>query len=215
MQIISLGGVGGCAIVQAVQLFVHNQERFPYDWLLANQSFVIRTFLDNSTFFDFDDATEYHGNNHEFSIKERDGMVVHDFSSYEHYMNHRNIVKDTYLRRFNRLNQMLISNEPILFVRILNNTPMNDNWMGRFESTPDDVPKWFDFIQYLERRFKKPIYLLMITMNESEYDEYKDKLPNSDRFHVRMYGKSDVASNEENIQEMSKVIREVYQQLCI
>ena len=214
MKIISLGGVGGCIITQAVQKFIFDQERYPYDWLLANQSFVIRTLLDNSTWFDFEDETVFHDNNYEVSIKERDGMIVHDFSSYENYKNQRNIVKETYKRRFDRLNQIVTSNEPIMFVRITNNTPMNDNWIGRFESVPDDIPKWFDFIQNLEQTYKKPIYLCIVTMNQSEYDKYKDKLPNTGRFYMRMFDNSHVNGNEENITEFSKILQEVYQQLC-
>lgn len=213
MKIISLGGVGGCIITQAVQKFIYDQERYPYDWLLANQSFVIRTLLDNSTWFDFEDETEFHHNNYEFSIKERDGMIVHDFSSYENYKNQRNTVKETYKRRFDRLNQIFQSNEPIMFVRITNNTPMNDNWIGRFESVPDDIPKWFDFIQNLEQTYKKPVYLCIVTMNQTEYGKYKDRLPNTGRFFMRMYDNSNVNGNEENITEFSKLLHEVFTDL--
>jgi hypothetical protein len=213
MKIINLGGVGGCVITQAIQQFISNQERYPYDWLLANQSFVIRTLLDNGEFFDLDDETELHRNSFEFSIKERDGMIVHDFYSYEHYINQRDAVKETYKRRFDRLNLALASNEPILFVRMSNHTPMNDNWIDRFESRPDDIPRWFDFIIYLEKYFKKPIYLLIVTTVQAEYNDYKDKLPNTGRFHLRMYDNRDVNGNDENIRAVANILYEVYEKV--
>ena len=213
MKIINLGGVGGCVITQAIQQFILDQERYPYDWLLANHSFVIRTLLDNGVFFDLDDEAEFHHNNFEFSIKERDGMIVHDFHSYEHYMNDRHVVKEMYKRRFDRLNFALASNEPILFVRMSNHTPMCDNWKDRFESRTDNLNEWFDFIAYLEKYFEKPIYLLIVTTDQGEYDEYKDKLPTTVRFYLRMYDNRDVNGNDENIQAVSKILHKVYEEL--
>lgn len=221
MKIISLGGVGGCVIPQAIQLIVSNQERFPYDWLLANQSFGMITIMNSRTFFNFDDETKFH-NNTEFSIDTLDAMSIHDFLNYEHYISHRNIIKEQYSRRINRFNQCLESNEPILFVRISNNTPTHTNWIGNFTSIPDKIPLWFEFIKAMEKHYKKPIYFLLVTELKSEYDEIKDKFSNEndkrssdyhknnmEQFYLRHYDNSHVNGNEENIQEFSKVINEV------
>jgi len=213
MKIINLGGLGGCLVTQAVQQFISNQERYPYDWIMANQSFVLRTLLNNKAFFDLDDESEFHPDNFEFSIKERDGLIVHDFHSYEHYMNDRNVVKDTYTRRFDRLNLALASNEPILFIRMANHTPTSESWKGRFEGQPDNLNMWFDFIAYLERRFNKPIYLLIVTTDQGEYDEYWDKLPNTGRIHLRFYDNRHVNGNDENIRAVANILYEVYEKV--
>jgi hypothetical protein len=118
-----------------------------------------------------------------------------------------------YKRRFDRLNFVLTSDEPVLFVRMANHTPMNDNWKGRFKSCPDDIPRWFDIILYLEKHFKKPIHLLIVTMDQVEYDEYKDKLPSTGRFHLRMYDDRNVNGNDENIQAVSKILYKVYEEV--
>jgi hypothetical protein len=211
MKVISLGGVGGCTITQSIQLLVQDQERYPYDWMLTNQSFVIETILDNNNFINFDDETEF--NNNEISVKTRDCLSVHDFSSYENYVNTRDNVKEKYNRRFHRLNQALSSNEPILFIRISNNTPTAESWIGRFESKPDDIQKWIDFIQYLEKYFTKPIFLLIITMVQTEYNEHKEKFSNEKQKYLRMYKNSHIDDYNEHIIELAKVINEVYQQV--
>ena len=63
--------------------------------------------------------------------------------------------------------------EPILFIRIANNMPQIKEWDNIFNSVPDNFQKWVEFIQYLNDFFKKPIYLLIFTNNEEEYNTYK------------------------------------------
>jgi hypothetical protein len=209
MKIISLGGVGGCVLTQSIQNLVIDQERFPYDWLLSNQSFVTRTLLDNETFFNFDDETKIC--NSMFVTDTQDGLSIHDFLDFDDYMNTRNDIKEKYIRRFDRLNKYLTSDIPILFIRVTNNTPQQPSWLNIFESIPDNIPLWFEFIQNFENKYKKPIHFLIITYNKEEYDEFKYKLPNVEntRFYLRFFDNSNLQGNDENVDELCNIIYDV------
>ena len=173
MKIISLGGVGGCDIPQSIQRIIP-PIRHPYDWILANQTFVMRTLINNNDFFNFTDKTKIIGKT--VFVNELDGMSVHDFPDTIDEDNY-DIITDSinkkYNRRFARLNEALNYDEPILFIRIANNMPQIKEWDNIFNSVPDNFQKWVEFIQYLNDFFKKPIYLLIFTNNEEEYNTYK------------------------------------------
>ena len=173
MKIISFGGVGGCDIPQSIQRIMPTI-RYPYDWILADQKFVMRTLINNNEFFNFTDKTKIIGKT--VIVNELDGMSIHDFSDTFDENNYNIITDDInkkYHRRFTRLNEALKCEEPILFIRIANNTPQLKEWEKIFNSEPDNFPKWVEFIQYLNDFYKKPIYLLIITKNEEEYNIYK------------------------------------------
>jgi hypothetical protein len=57
MNIISLGGIGGCDIAQALREL--NQPAYPYDWIISTQSFVINSFDNINNFFIFDEKYVY------------------------------------------------------------------------------------------------------------------------------------------------------------
>jgi hypothetical protein len=212
MKIINLGGVGGCDVTQAIQRILTDCPRYPYDWLLTNQSFIIRTLLNNKCFFDFEDRTKLHGK--EIHVEEMDGMSVHDFpDSFDEKMYNTivPIMKEKYERRMNRLNDSLFSEEPILFVRQANNTETSKDWTNRFHCVRDDFIKWVEFIKYLNTYFKKPIYLLMITTNETEYEE--NQTIEYDKVMVSFFNDKIVENTDHHHYLLSNLINDIYKKI--
>ena len=210
MKIISAGGVGGCDITQAIQRIFTELPRYPYDWFLTNQSFIIRTIskIDTKQFIDFSDKTKIHGN--EVHVDELDVLSVHDLpDSYDEEIIQK--IKDKYQRRLERLTDALVSDEPILFVRLANNTETSPNWKNRFHSVRDDFSKWVEFIKYLNMYYKKPIYLLVITMNEKEYEE--NQMFECDNVMIRFFDDSVIEDTDLHHYLLSNLIRDIYTSL--
>jgi hypothetical protein len=198
MKAINLGGVGGCCVTHAIQNTIADQPRYPYDWLLSNQSFVIRTFMNNGCFFDWDDVSQLVGK--EFRVNERDGLSVHDVSPDYRYEPQKNGIKYKYTRRFERLNAALFSDEPILFVRVSNHTPNCKEWEDRFLSVPDDFKEWQRFIQYVNDHFKKPIYFLYFTENHDDYEKASHANTEGSNIWVRWINKESEVSADHQIE---------------
>lgn len=166
IELISLGGVGGCVIAEAISCIKkENTRRYPYDWLLANQSFVIESFLSFENFFDFDDSSKSISKT-QFLSKKLNGFSFHDFKDYE---NEKLIIKEKYIRRFKRLQERMEDMKSILFIRRTNNEPDHAEWKDIFINEKDDFIKWIEFKTSLECIYNKKIYILIITENMDEY----------------------------------------------
>jgi hypothetical protein len=212
MKIINLGGVGGCDITQAIQRILTVLPRYPYDWLLTNQSFIIRTLLDNKCFFNFEDKTKLHGK--EVHVEEMDGMSVHDFPDSFDETEHKRlvpIIKEKYERRMERMNDALFSEESILFVRLSNNTETSKDWINRFHCIRDDYFKWAEFTKYLNTYFKKPIYLLIITTNEEEYRENRNT--DYENVIVRFFDDKNIEDTDLRHYLLSLLINDIYKKI--
>ena len=80
MKIISLGGIGGCDLAQALRNL--NQTAHPYDWLITTQTFILQTFNNFDSFFIFDNAY-IHVYNETFLLeKEKKAIMLHDFNNF-------------------------------------------------------------------------------------------------------------------------------------
>jgi hypothetical protein len=163
MKIISLGGIGGCDLAQALRDL--NQPTHPYDWLITTQSFIINSFNDFDNFFVFDEKCVYA--NTKLLVYNKKAIMLHDFTN---FTAEKEAVITKYKRRFERLNECLHGNEDILFVRIYDNLqepllPANcyDNILIRDE---EDIQKWETFIGYIQTKYNKNIKLLIITSRE-------------------------------------------------
>jgi hypothetical protein len=173
MKIISLGGVGGCIITQALDQAGFKEPRGPYAWLISSQSFVLDTFLNPNNFFNFDDESQYTINDNKtrhLRHKNRNAVSIHDFET-------ENItvesVKEKYNRRFQRLNAILNDpTEPVLLIRMTdNNYKEIPEWENYYNVEKDNYQKWYDFRTELETKFNKPFFILIITRNKQEYNE--------------------------------------------
>ena len=163
MKIISLGGIGGCDLAQALRNL--NQQTYPYDWLITTQTFVINSFNDINNFFVFDEKYLY--DNSYLIVDNKKAIMLHDFNNY--FLQKEDVITK-YKRRFERLNDSLNSNDDILFVRIYDNLQENlfpakfyDNILIRDE---EDIYKWEIFINYIQSKYNKKIKLLIITSRE-------------------------------------------------
>jgi hypothetical protein len=114
MKIISLGGVGGCDLAQALRDL--KQPAYPYDWLITTQSFIIDSFNDFNNFLNFDN--NYIHDTTKLLVHDKKAIMLHDF--YDFDLQKEEVIAK-YKRRFDRLNNCLQSEEDILFVRICNN----------------------------------------------------------------------------------------------
>lgn len=166
MRIISLGGIGGCELAQALRNL--NQPTYPYDWLITTQTFIINSFNDINNFFIFDEKYLYNNDNSKLLTYDKKAIILHDFNT---FFLQKEEVKIKYKRRFERLNDSLNSNEDILFVRIYDNLEEKlvpngyyDNILIRDE---EDIQKWEFFINYIQSKYNKKIKLLIITSKEN------------------------------------------------
>lgn len=161
MKIISLGGVGGCDLAQALRKL--NQLTYPYDWLITTQSFIINSFNDFNNFFVFDENYVY--DNEKLLVSKKNAIMLHDF---KRFTLQKELVISKYKRRFERLNESLNSNEDILFVRIYDNVqdkiaPYYNNILIRDE---EDIQKWEIFMNNIQTKYHKKTKLLIITNRE-------------------------------------------------
>lgn len=169
MILINLGGVGGCVITDAINSLIPGQEgqaRYPYDWLVSNQTFVIESFLNIDKFFDFNDETQLR--DHHFLIKSKNAFSAHDFKDYN---KDKEIIKAKYERRFARLQDAMDSKEPILFIRILDHEPPHPEWHDIFITESESIPRWIEFVNNLASKFNKNIFLLILSQCEKEVEE--------------------------------------------
>jgi len=163
MKIISLGGVGGCVLAQALRDL--KQPAYPYDWLITTQSFIINSLNNFNNFFDFNNNYIY--DKTKLLVHDKKAIMLHDF--YDFDLQKEEVIAK-YKRRFDRLNNCLQSKEDILFVRIYDNLkevliPINyyDDLLIREE---ENIEKWDQFIQSVKEKYNKKIKLLIITSTE-------------------------------------------------
>ena len=163
MKIISLGGIGGCDLAGALRKL--NQPTYPYDWLITTQSFIIDSFNDFNKYFVFDEKYVY--DTEKLLVYNKKAIMLHDFNNFAFQ---KNEVIQKYERRFTRLNEALMSDEPILFVRIYDNldeklVPL-DYYNNILSRDDEDIQKWEDFITCIQNKYNKKTKLLVITSRE-------------------------------------------------
>jgi hypothetical protein len=163
MTKISLGGVGGCDLAEAIRMF--DQPSFPYDWLITSPSFILQSFNTFHHFFEFND--EYVYNQTLLLEKNKKAIMLHDFSNFPL---EKNNVLSKYQRRFDRLNRVLTNvteSPPILFVRINDNLKEGLNppqyYDAIFEREEEDIGVWNDFIRVISEKYNKTCKLLFIS----------------------------------------------------
>jgi hypothetical protein len=166
MEIISLGGVGGCQL--ATTLRMHNYPAYPYDWLITSQSFIIDSFDNIDNFFIFDNAYVY--DNNYLLDKYKRAIMLHDFTDFQRQ---KVSTIEKYMRRFHRLHDVLISGKKILFVRVLEN--MNEPlqplefYNSIYMREEEDISLWETFIQKIIDTYHCSCHLLLIS-NEHKYN---------------------------------------------
>ncbi len=163
MKIISLGGIGGCDLAEALRKL--NQPTYPYDWLITTQSFILDSFNDFNKYFVFDEKYVY--DTEKLLVHNKKAIMLHDFNN---FTLQKNEVIQKYKRRFTRLNEALTSDDEILFVRIYDNldeklVPLDyyNNILSRDE---EDIQKWEEFITCIQNKYNKKSKLLVITSRE-------------------------------------------------
>ena len=173
MKLVSIGGCGGCPIGEAIR-YISKEPSLPYDWLLTTQSFVMRSFLSQDTFIDFSDTKNVR-NGTTMITKERDVMSIHDFKN---YYQERDTVISRYKRRFERLNTIMCSDNPILLIRRTINTSLSNinEWREKdlLYVEKDNFKLWVEFRNKLCSKYNKQnIYILLITESLEEYKDNK------------------------------------------
>jgi len=160
MIIISLGGVGGCGLAEALREL--NQHTYPYDWLITAQSFILQSFNNIANFFIFDSIYVY--DTTKLLDKNKKAIMLHDFNNFDR---EKDTVLDKYKRRFDRLNNSLVSKEELLFVRKCDNLDVElvppTYYNNIFDREEDDITKWNEFISHIRNKYNKKIKLLLIT----------------------------------------------------
>lgn len=174
MLVISLGGIGGCDLAQALRNL--NQFTYPYDWLITTQSFVISSFNRFDLFFDF--HSKYVYDRTKLLTINKKAIMLHDF---KHFNLEKEKVIDKYKRRFDRLNESLCGEDDILFVRIYDNLAEElipkTYYDDIFIREKEDLEKWNYFISSLKLRYShKNINMLIITSCNEICDRHYDNL---------------------------------------
>lgn len=209
MRFINIGGVGSCQVTEALKILNKSQERYPYDWLICSQSFILDTFeniifkennniLNNirNHFFDFEDEKYIEGYN--FFNKNKNAFSPHDIHVNFPYnnINAKNIL-EKYHRRFLRLKEALenTSNEDILFIRRTENEPYHIEWENLYKNESENFVLWQDFINKLNEKYKKNIKLLILTTNLEEYNQNKQY--ETDKMIIKYYNINIIDFNQE------------------
>lgn len=160
MIIISLGGIGGCDLAEALRKL--NQKTYPYDWLITTQSFIINSFNNFNNFFDFDEKYVY--DNTKLLMYNKKAIILHDFND---FASQKEEVIIKYKRRFQRLNDSLYGNEDILFIRIYDNLEDKlipiDYYNNILIRDEENIEIWEKFINYIQNKYNKNFKLLIIT----------------------------------------------------
>jgi hypothetical protein len=173
MKIISLGGIGGCDLAQALRDL--NQPAYPYDWLITTQSFIINSFGEFDRFFEFDEDCVY--DNTKLLRRDKKAIMLHDFN---HFASEKDRVVSKYKRRFERLNECLCGPDDILFVRIYDNLREkllpNDYYNDILIRDEEDVEKWEHFIRCVQIKYNKRVKLLIITSREDICNKSYDNI---------------------------------------
>ena len=163
MNIISLGGIGGCDLAHALRNL--NQPAYPYDWMITTQSFVINSFDNINNFFIFDEKYVY--DSEKLIMYNKKAVMPHDFKNFT--LQKQNTIAK-YKRRFDRLNTTLNNNEDILFVRIYDNPEEKliplDYYNDILIRDEEDISVWEKFINKLRNEYYKKITLLVISSNK-------------------------------------------------
>ena len=156
---ISLGGVGGCALAEALR--GADQPSYPYDWLITAQSFIEESFNDMNGFFDF--AEELVHDTTKLLTRRRNAIMLHDFADFRAQ---RAGVVAKYARRFARLDAALRGPRPILFVRGADDlgVPLSPrNYYDQiFVREAEDVSRWSALMAATSARYNKRCELLYV-----------------------------------------------------
>jgi hypothetical protein len=173
-MIISLGGVGGCALAESLRNL--NQPAYPYDWLITSKSFILRSFNNFDNFFKFDNNYIY--DKSKLLDVQKKALMLHDFEDF-------NMEKDKvilkYKRRFDRLNTSLTSHDKILFVRIpdnLNET-IDSYYDTIFIREEETLVEWEIFIDTIQNKYETRAKILIITSNEELLKELLNNIFNN------------------------------------
>jgi hypothetical protein len=162
---ISLGGVGGCSLAEALRSF--GQPSYPYDWLITTQSFVEKSFNDMQAFFEF--AEEFVYDNTKLLTRSHDAIMLHDFNS---FLSQQADVAARYTRRFARFDAALHGPHPILFVRVADNleVPLSPRkyYDDIFVREAEDVSRWNALMETVSARYKKCCKLLYVLAKNSK-----------------------------------------------
>ncbi|NBQ42373.1 MAG: hypothetical protein EBU23_07520 [Mycobacteriaceae bacterium] len=156
---ISLGGVGGCALAEALR--GADQPSYPYDWLITAQSFIEESFNDMNGFFDFAEELVY--DTTKLLTRRRNAIMLHDFADFQAQ---RAGVIAKYTRRFARLDAALRGPHPILFVRGADDlgAPLSPrNYYDQiFVREAEDVGRWSALMVATSARYNKRCELLYV-----------------------------------------------------
>lgn len=228
MKIISLGGL--CTTTQGLEMAGLRQEGCPYDWLYSRQSFIFDTFFNPNNFFDFDDKTQYftlpyfddkEQKRLEIRHKNRNGIAVHEFENNYlaaitgveyvncvEFVEHMDLVKAKYKRRFERLYNNLSCDEPVLLIRTIDyKKPSADELENDYLNIEkDDIEKWCDFIKNLESQFKKPFFLLIVLYDPEEFETFKEYFVKNDPNNILIC----FLNNNESVPLLANVFNNVY-----
>ena len=165
MNIISLGGVGGCDLAYSLRDL--NQPTGPYDWIIATQSFVIDSFDNYNNFFDFDEKYVY--DTSLLLTDNKKAIILHDFTD---FATQKQQVIEKYKRRYERLHSALNSTNPVLLVRIWDNLneTISPYYSTIFAREQEQLELWNDWIKHKTKSFPTT-RLLIITSDNSIYDQ--------------------------------------------
>jgi hypothetical protein len=163
IDIISLGGVGGCDITYALKEL--NCLTYPFSWIVSSQSFVIKSFNSFENFYDFDPVNVHSYHKRMIHNGDKTSVMLHDFNNFD--IERDNVIAK-YKRRFERFNETLNNKKKLLFVRLLDNLsePMlppglYDNFYKREE---EDIGKWNIFFKNVCSQYpEKEIHFLIVT----------------------------------------------------
>lgn len=166
IDIVSLGGVGGCDITYAFKE-LKNIEclTYPYSWIVTTQSFIIKSFNSFENFFNFNKEDLHPQVGTVIHDGTKKAVMLHDFNNFQI---EKNNVIEKYNRRFNRLNETLENNKKLIFVRLPDNLNSPMCPIGLYDNIylreDEDISLWNDFFNSICLKYpNKEIHLVIVT----------------------------------------------------
>jgi len=168
MKIINLGGVGGCRITDCMNKLKLRNEAFPFDWNNTNQSFPINCIIKgHDAFFSFED--QYVISSTHLISPHNNAFTCHDFNN--DWQDKKQVVKEKYIRRLNRLLDLIETDEPLCFVReVIEEKGLRDHedvfqYAPTFKVESDSVHEWDKFMDNYFKHRKSTTKLILFTVN--------------------------------------------------
>lgn len=162
-NIINLGGYGGCELTNVIKRF--DQPRYPFDWNVTTQNFVIECILSEGQYYFTFDKDDLVFEKNILLTENNDAFLCHDFTDWN--AQKENVILK-YRRKLDRLLSSIKSSDDIIFCRhLIDMDPYNNYSYCRIPFTRkyDEISRWEYFMNEISKKRNGKTKLVLFTNN--------------------------------------------------